>query len=97
MLSSGTVCISMYSMIAGIFGMNIPYTWNDEHGYVFKWVSNKFSERMAQRLYICSYVFLFPFMVGGGPHRDILRSLVCDCTVVRSVQRACGILVVQGK
>ncbi|KAL0823235.1 hypothetical protein Bca101_046912 [Brassica carinata] len=38
MLSSGTVCISMYSMIAGIFGMNIPYTWNDEHGYVFKWV-----------------------------------------------------------
>ncbi|WZZ30346.1 hypothetical protein YC2023_013747 [Brassica napus] len=38
MLSSGTVCISMYSMVAGIFGMNIPYTWNDEHGYVFKWV-----------------------------------------------------------
>ncbi|CAH2073378.1 unnamed protein product, partial [Thlaspi arvense] len=38
MLSSGTVCISMYSMIAGIFGMNIPYTWNDEHGYIFKWV-----------------------------------------------------------
>ncbi|CAH2075685.1 unnamed protein product [Thlaspi arvense] len=21
-----------------IFGMNIPYTWNDNHGYVFKWV-----------------------------------------------------------
>jgi hypothetical protein len=19
--------------------MNIPYTWNDNHGYVFKWVS----------------------------------------------------------
>ncbi|KAL1196261.1 Magnesium transporter MRS2-7 [Cardamine amara subsp. amara] len=38
MLSSGTVCVSMYSMVAGIFGMNIPYTWNDGHGYMFKWV-----------------------------------------------------------
>ena len=38
-LSSGTVCMSIYSLIAGIFGMNIPYTWNDDHGYMFKWVS----------------------------------------------------------
>lgn len=38
-LSSGTVCLSIYSMVAGIFGMNIPYTWNDNHGYMFKWVS----------------------------------------------------------
>ncbi|CAA7027120.1 unnamed protein product [Microthlaspi erraticum] len=38
MLSSGTVCVSMYSMIAGVFGMNIPYAWNDDHGYIFKWV-----------------------------------------------------------
>lgn len=37
-LSSGTVCLSLYSLVAGIFGMNIPYTWNDDHGYVFKWV-----------------------------------------------------------
>ncbi|KAF5177854.1 Magnesium transporter mrs2-like protein, partial [Thalictrum thalictroides] len=37
-LSSGTVCLSIYSLVAGIFGMNIPYTWNDEHGYIFKWV-----------------------------------------------------------
>ncbi|XP_043724606.1 magnesium transporter MRS2-I-like isoform X1 [Telopea speciosissima] len=37
-LSSGTVCLSIYSLVAGIFGMNIPYTWNDDHGYVFKWV-----------------------------------------------------------
>ncbi|KAL7081178.1 hypothetical protein ACP275_14G023100 [Erythranthe tilingii] len=37
-LSSGTVCLSMYSLVAGIFGMNIPYTWNDDHGYMFKWV-----------------------------------------------------------
>jgi magnesium transporter len=37
-LSSGTVCLSMYSLVAGIFGMNIPYTWNDGHGYMFKYV-----------------------------------------------------------
>ncbi|KAM3277986.1 hypothetical protein ACQJBY_045706 [Aegilops geniculata] len=37
-LSSGTVCLSLYSLVAGVFGMNIPYTWNDGHGYVFKWV-----------------------------------------------------------
>lgn len=38
-LSSGTVCLSIYSLVAAIFGMNIPYTWNTDHGYVFKWVS----------------------------------------------------------
>eukprot|EP00262_Sarcandra_glabra_P004845 TRINITY_DN16087_c1_g1_i1.p1 TRINITY_DN16087_c1_g1~~TRINITY_DN16087_c1_g1_i1.p1 ORF type:complete len:396 (-),score=70.30 TRINITY_DN16087_c1_g1_i1:475-1662(-) len=37
-LSSGTVCLSIYSLVAGIFGMNIPYTWNTDHGYLFKWV-----------------------------------------------------------
>ncbi|RXH70681.1 hypothetical protein DVH24_013427 [Malus domestica] len=37
-LSSGTVCVSMFSLVAGIFGMNIPYTWNDGYGYMFKWV-----------------------------------------------------------
>lgn len=37
-LSSGTVAMSFYSLVAAIFGMNIPYTWNDNHGYVFKWV-----------------------------------------------------------
>ncbi|XP_061338993.1 magnesium transporter MRS2-2-like isoform X3 [Gastrolobium bilobum] len=37
-LSSGTVCLSFYSLVAAIFGMNIPYTWNDDHGYMFKWV-----------------------------------------------------------
>ncbi|XP_057783301.1 magnesium transporter MRS2-I [Salvia miltiorrhiza] len=37
-LSAGTVCLSIYSLVAGIFGMNIPYTWNDHHGYMFKWV-----------------------------------------------------------
>ncbi|THG01256.1 hypothetical protein TEA_008052 [Camellia sinensis var. sinensis] len=37
-LSSGTVSLSIYSLVAGIFGMNIPYTWNDHYGYMFKWV-----------------------------------------------------------
>ncbi|KAL3531270.1 hypothetical protein ACH5RR_010592 [Cinchona calisaya] len=37
-LSSGTVCLSMYSLVAAIFGMNIPYTWKEGHDHVFKWV-----------------------------------------------------------
>ncbi|XVF21659.1 hypothetical protein REPUB_Repub12eG0109500 [Reevesia pubescens] len=37
-LSSGTVSLSIYSLVAAIFGMNIPYTWNERHGYMFKWV-----------------------------------------------------------
>lgn len=37
-LSSGTVCLTVYSMVAAIFGMNIPHPWRDHHGYLFKWV-----------------------------------------------------------
>ncbi|XP_054777365.1 magnesium transporter MRS2-I-like isoform X2 [Prosopis cineraria] len=37
-LSSGTVCLSIYSLVGAIFGMNIPYTWKEGHGYMFKWV-----------------------------------------------------------
>ncbi|KAK9704914.1 hypothetical protein RND81_07G019800 [Saponaria officinalis] len=37
-LSSGTVSLSVYSLIGAIFGMNIPYTWKEHHGYLFKWV-----------------------------------------------------------
>ncbi|KAG2380485.1 Magnesium transporter [Vigna angularis] len=36
-LNSETVCLSFYSLVAAIFGMNIPYTWNDNHDYMFKW------------------------------------------------------------
>ncbi|KAL0437404.1 UNVERIFIED_CONTAM: Magnesium transporter MRS2-2 [Sesamum radiatum] len=36
-LSSGTVCLSMYSLAAAVFGMN-PYPWRENHGYLFKWV-----------------------------------------------------------
>ncbi|XP_048498880.1 magnesium transporter MRS2-I isoform X2 [Beta vulgaris subsp. vulgaris] len=37
-LSSGTVCLSVYSLVAAIFGMNIPYTWMENYGFLFKWV-----------------------------------------------------------
>ncbi|XP_020104562.1 magnesium transporter MRS2-I-like [Ananas comosus] len=37
-LSSGTVTLSLYSLVAGIFGMNLPYSWNQNHAYVYKWV-----------------------------------------------------------
>ncbi|CAL9088435.1 unnamed protein product [Musa textilis] len=37
-LSACTVSLTFYSLVGGIFGMNIPYSWNDNHGYVFRWV-----------------------------------------------------------
>lgn len=37
-LSAATVVLAMYASVAGIFGMNIPYTWTKGYGYVFKWV-----------------------------------------------------------
>ncbi|MED6192592.1 Magnesium transporter MRS2-I, variant 2 [Stylosanthes scabra] len=37
-LSLGTVSLSIFSLVGAIFGMNIPYTWKDGHGYMFKWV-----------------------------------------------------------
>ncbi|XP_065861025.1 magnesium transporter MRS2-I-like [Euphorbia lathyris] len=37
-LCSGTVCLSVYSLVAAIFGMNLQYTWREGHGYMFKWV-----------------------------------------------------------
>ncbi|KAK1399129.1 Magnesium transporter [Heracleum sosnowskyi] len=37
-LSSATVGISVYSLVIAIFGMNIPYTWTKNYGYLFKWV-----------------------------------------------------------
>lgn len=37
-LSAGTVVMAIYAAVAGIFGMNIPYTWNNGYNFVFKWV-----------------------------------------------------------
>lgn len=38
-LSSASVVTALYALVAGIFGMNLPYKWNEGYGYVFKWVS----------------------------------------------------------
>lgn len=53
-LSSGTVCLSIYSLVVAIFGMNIPYTWREDHGYVFKWVCTHMplQKNMGEKLYI---------------------------------------------
>lgn len=37
-LNSGELSLALYSMVTGILGMNIPYSWNQDHGYMFKWV-----------------------------------------------------------
>ncbi|GAB4843272.1 Magnesium transporter MRS2-I [Ancistrocladus abbreviatus] len=37
-LSTGTLCLSIYSLVTGIFGVNLPYSWNTGHNYLFKWV-----------------------------------------------------------
>jgi len=40
-LSSATVVVALFSLVAGIFGMNIPYEWNEDHSEAFTWVRNK--------------------------------------------------------
>ncbi|KAJ8498379.1 hypothetical protein OPV22_008931 [Ensete ventricosum] len=64
-LSSGTVSLSIYSLVAGIFGMNIPYSWNDDHGYVFKWV-----------VILSGLVsgFLFIFIIAYARHKGLIGS-----------------------
>ncbi|XP_061353431.1 magnesium transporter MRS2-I-like [Gastrolobium bilobum] len=37
-LNSGDLSLSFYSLVTGIFGMNFPFSWNQNHGYLFKWV-----------------------------------------------------------
>ncbi|XP_024366415.1 magnesium transporter MRS2-I isoform X2 [Physcomitrium patens] len=37
-LSSATVVVALFSLVAGIFGMNIPYEWNENHEEAFTWV-----------------------------------------------------------
>ncbi|XVF62982.1 hypothetical protein PTKIN_Ptkin09bG0052400 [Pterospermum kingtungense] len=51
-LSAATVCVNIYSLVAGIFGMNIPYTWREDHGYMFKWV-------VIVSGLLCSILFIF--------------------------------------
>ncbi|MCO5580328.1 hypothetical protein L7F22_034194 [Adiantum nelumboides] len=37
-LNAGAVVLSVYAAVAGIFGMNVQYTWMIGHSHVFKWV-----------------------------------------------------------
>ncbi|KAJ7979942.1 Magnesium transporter MRS2-like protein [Quillaja saponaria] len=64
-LSSGTVCLSIYSLVAGIFGMNIPYTWMDNHGYMFKWV-------VIITGIFCAFVFVV--IVSYARHKGLVGS-----------------------
>ncbi|XP_040375097.1 magnesium transporter MRS2-I isoform X4 [Rosa chinensis] len=64
-LSSGTVSLSVYSLVAGIFGMNIPYTWNDGHGYMFKWVC-------IVTGIVCFFVFIV--IVAYARHKGLVGS-----------------------
>ncbi|KAJ3673322.1 hypothetical protein LUZ60_006696 [Juncus effusus] len=64
-LSSGTVCLSLYSLVAGIFGMNIPYSWNSGHGYLYKWV-------VMISGFICIFVFIA--IVAYARHKGLVGS-----------------------
>ncbi|EPS74231.1 hypothetical protein M569_00526, partial [Genlisea aurea] len=37
-LNSANLCLAFFSLVTGIFGVNIPYTWNNGYGGMFKWV-----------------------------------------------------------
>ncbi|KAK2632043.1 hypothetical protein EUGRSUZ_L02078 [Eucalyptus grandis] len=64
-LSSGTVCLSIYSLVAAIFGMNIPYDWNENHGYMFKWVVIVTGTACA---------FLFILVIAYARHKGLVGS-----------------------
>lgn len=67
--------------------MNIPYTWNDDHGYIFKYVRNQNSVvdeiEMWIALKIKLSLLLFLVVAGRGLDGDGLCSNVCDHNVVR--------------
>ncbi|XXG76679.1 hypothetical protein AAC387_Pa08g0980 [Persea americana] len=64
-LNSGTICLSIYSMVCGIFGMNIPYGWNHNHGYMFKWV-------VSVTGLLC--VFLFILIMSYARYKGLIGS-----------------------
>ncbi|XP_077247371.1 magnesium transporter MRS2-I-like [Tasmannia lanceolata] len=37
-LTAGNVCLSIYDFVTSLLAMNVPYNWNNNHGYMFKWV-----------------------------------------------------------
>ncbi|KAM4075581.1 hypothetical protein ACB094_10G180500 [Castanea mollissima] len=64
-LSSGTVCLSVYSVVAAIFGMNIPNILNKDHGYAFKWV-------VILAGVICAFLFLS--VISYARHKGLVGS-----------------------
>ncbi|XP_062147563.1 magnesium transporter MRS2-I-like isoform X2 [Alnus glutinosa] len=65
-LSSGTVCLSVYSLVAAIFGMNFPTIWKQAgHGYIFKWV-------VILTGVVCSSLFLFT--ISYARHKGLVGS-----------------------
>ncbi|XP_051115920.1 magnesium transporter MRS2-I-like [Andrographis paniculata] len=63
-LSTGTMCLDLYSLVTAIFGMSIPYPWNDGHGYVFKWV-------VLLAGVMC--LIVFAFIVGYAKFKRLVR------------------------
>ncbi|KAI4311308.1 hypothetical protein MLD38_036214 [Melastoma candidum] len=51
-LTAATISLAIYSLVGGYFGMNIPFAWNEGHGYLFKWVAIVTGA-------LCTVVFLF--------------------------------------
>ncbi|KAG0458373.1 hypothetical protein HPP92_023530 [Vanilla planifolia] len=37
-LNSANGALSINSLISATFGMNLPFSWNENHGYIFTWV-----------------------------------------------------------
>ncbi|KAL4604717.1 hypothetical protein ACB092_10G210100 [Castanea dentata] len=64
-LSSGTVCLSVYSVVAAIFGMNIPNILNEDHGYAFKWV-------VILAGVVCAFLFLS--VISYARHKGLVGS-----------------------
>ncbi|KAH6798609.1 magnesium transporter 7 [Perilla frutescens var. frutescens] len=64
-LSSGTVCLAVYSLAAAIFGMNIKYPWRENHGYLFKWV-------VMVTLLVCGSIFMW--MISYARHKGLVGS-----------------------
>lgn len=64
-LSSGTVCLCVYSLVAAIFGMNIQYPWRENHGFLFKWVV---------LLAALASGFLFLFIFSYARHKGLVGS-----------------------
>ncbi|KAG1347679.1 magnesium transporter MRS2-I [Cocos nucifera] len=60
-LSAANVVLTFYSLVAGIFGMNIPYSWNENHGHVFKWVVG-----IAGLMSVSLFIFIVSYACYGG-------------------------------